>query len=124
MSSSHVNGMSFYALNANGMVNAGKLSQISSTIRIRRPHVLTISETKTSDKVGNKLHTDEYNFFEETGIKMDNHHLYKWGVVVGIRKDIQVAQRLQVTKELQGRVVALDLIIGTDAGKEIGRAHV
>ena len=48
---------------------------------------------------------------------MDNHHLYKWGVVVGIRKDIQVAQRLQVTKELQGRVVALDLIIGTDAGK-------
>ena len=37
MSSSHVNSMSFYVLNANRMVNAGKLSQISSTIRIQRP---------------------------------------------------------------------------------------
>jgi hypothetical protein len=112
-----LSGLSLYALNANGMVNEGKLSQISSSLRMRRPHILTISETKTSDKVGNKLQTDDYNFFEETGIKMENHHLYKWGIVVGIRKDIQVAQRLQVTKALEGRVVALDLVIGTDAGK-------
>jgi hypothetical protein len=117
MPSNHVNGVSYYALNANGMVNQGKLSQISDAVRIRRPHILTISETKTSDKVGNKLQTDEYNFFEETGIKMENHHLYKWGVVVGVRKDIQVAQRVQLNKTLEGRVVALDLVIGTNAGR-------
>ena len=110
-------GLSFYALNANGMVNIGKLSQISSALNTRRPHILTISETKTSDKVGNKLNLGDYNFFEETGVKMDNHHLYKWGILVGVRKDIQIAQRLPVAKSLEGRVVALDLVIGTKAGK-------
>ena len=111
------NSLSLYALNANGMVNIGKMSQIRSALKIHRPHILTISETKTSDKVGNKLRIDDYNFFEETGVKMDNHHLYKWGMVVGIRRDIQVAQRVQVPKTLEGRVVALDLVIGTNAGK-------
>ena len=110
-------GLSLYALNANGMVNVGKLSQISNSLNIRKLHIITISETKTSDKVGSKLNLDDYNFFEETGIKMDNHHLYKWGILVGVCKDIQVAQRLQIAASLQGRVVALDLVIGTDSGK-------
>ena len=109
--------LSFYALNANGMVHAGKLTQISNVIKIRRPHVVVISETKTHDKVGKNLDTNEYNFFEETGVKMDNHHLYKWGLVVGVRKDIQVAQRLEIMPGLKGRVVALDLVLGTDKGR-------
>jgi len=54
---------------------------------------------------------------EETGVKMDNHHLYKWGVVVGIRKDIQIIQRLNLPLSLRGRVVALDLVLGTNKGK-------
>jgi hypothetical protein len=67
------NTLSVYALNANGMVHAGKVSQISSIVKTRRPHILVISETKTYDKVGKKLNTTDYNFFEETGVKMDNH---------------------------------------------------
>ena len=70
-----------------------------------------------SDKVGKKLNTNDYNFFEETGVKIENHHLYKWGVVIGIRKDIQVAQRLKISAALECQVVALDLVIRTDAGK-------
>ena len=57
------NGLTFYALNANGMVMKGRLSQIRSALKITKtPYiilVLTISKTKTSDKVGNKLCTDE-----------------------------------------------------------------
>lgn len=76
--------LSIYALNANGMVHEGKLTQISNVIKTRRPHIVVISETKTHDKVGKKLDTNDYSFVEETGVKMNNHHLYKWGVVVGI----------------------------------------
>ena len=57
------NGISLYALN--GMVNEGKLSQINDVIKIRRPHIITISKTKTSDNVGKKINTNDYNFFEE-----------------------------------------------------------
>ena len=40
-------------VNANGVVNTGKLSQISiDGLNTRSPHILTISETKASDKVG------------------------------------------------------------------------
>ena len=33
------NGLSIYALNANGMVNIGKLSQIANAVKTRRPHI-------------------------------------------------------------------------------------
>jgi hypothetical protein len=84
---------------------------------MRQPHVVVISETKTYDKVGKNLPVEDYNFYEETGIKMDNHHLYKWGMVVGIRKDIQVARRIKITNSLKGRVVAVDVVLGTSKGK-------
>ncbi|KAJ7637444.1 hypothetical protein B0H17DRAFT_1217100 [Mycena rosella] len=46
--------------------------------------------------------------------KSDNHHLFKSGVVVGIRKNIQVAQHVSVTdSKLRGRVVAVDTIVPT-----------
>jgi hypothetical protein len=79
--------LSVYALNVR---TACMLTQItgSNAIKIRKPHVVVISETKTHDKVGKKLDSNDYNFFdsEETGVKKENHHLCKWGVVVGIRK--------------------------------------
>ena len=63
----------------------------------------------------------DYNVFEETGIQKwtTNHHLYKWRiqVVVGIQKVIEVAQwldQLDLPLSLKGRVVALDLVLGTN----------
>ncbi|KAF5312013.1 hypothetical protein D9619_003843 [Psilocybe cf. subviscida] len=109
--------LSIFALNANGMVHAGKLSYINSAIKARRPHIVVLTESKTYDKVGKNLPYDDYNFFEETGVKMDNHHLYKWGVVVGIRRDIQVAQRLVIPSTLKGRAVGVDIVVTTEQGK-------
>ena len=88
-------------------------------------HVVFLSSLKRkhTTKLGRKLNTtDYYNVFEETGIQKwtTNHHLYKWGiqVVVGIQKDhIEVAQRLDqldLPLSLKGRVVALDLVLGTN----------
>ena len=51
-------------------------------------------ETMTNSKMGNKLLKDDSNIFEETGVKIKNHHLYKWGIIVGICKDLQISQQI------------------------------
>ena len=87
-----VSTLSIFALNANGMVHPRKIAHINNAINTRWPHLFVISEMKTNSRMGNKLPISDYNIFEETGVKTDNHHLYKWGVMVGIRKDLQIAQ--------------------------------
>ena len=84
--------LSVYALNANGLVHPGKIAHINSVIKVRRPHLFVISKTKTNSKMGGKLLRDDYNIFEETGVKTKNHHLYKWGIMVGVHKDLQILQ--------------------------------
>jgi len=84
--------LSVYALNANRLVHPGKIAHINSVIKVRRPHLFVISKTKTNSKMGGKLLRDDYNIFEETGVKTKNHHLYKWGIMVGVHKDLQILQ--------------------------------
>jgi len=114
----HTSSLTVYALNANGLVNPGKIAHINSAISARRPHLFVISETKTNSNMGSKLLKNDYNIFEETGVKTDNHHLYKWGIVVGIRKDLQISQKIQLSHSaLIGRVIAIDIILGTSHGR-------
>ena len=93
----HTSTLSVYALNANGPVHPGKIAHINSVINARCPHLFVISETKTNSKMGGKLPRDDYNIFEETGVKTDNHHLYKWGIVVGVCKDLQISQQVSLS---------------------------
>jgi hypothetical protein len=110
--------LSVYALNANGLVHLGKIAHINSAINARRPHLFVISETKTNSKMGGKLPRDDYNIFEETGVKTNNHHLYKWGIVVGVRKDLQISQQIILSHSaLTGRAIAIDLVLGTSIGR-------
>ncbi|KAJ7789203.1 hypothetical protein B0H14DRAFT_3503274 [Mycena olivaceomarginata] len=103
---------SMYALNVNGLVNSAKLHHINSAITTRNPHAFTLTESKTNTKTGPNLPNGDYNIFEELGVQADNHHLYKWGVALGIRMNIQITQRVQVTAAaLRGRVVAVDIIL-------------
>jgi hypothetical protein len=73
------NSLTVYALNANGLVHPGKISHINAAINTRRPHLFVISETKTNSKMGDKLPKSDYNIFEETGVKTDNHHFINGG---------------------------------------------
>ena len=110
--------LSVFALNANGLVHPGKIAHVNTAINSRRPHLFVISETKTNSRMGSKLPTRDYNIFEETGVKTDNHHLYKWGVIVGVRKDLQIAQRVSLSHPaLLGRVIAVDFVLGTSQGR-------
>jgi hypothetical protein len=64
-----------------------------------------------------KLPICNYNIFEETAVKTDNHHLYKWGVIVGIQKDLQIAQQVSLSHStLLGKVIVVDFVLGTSHG--------
>lgn len=107
-----------YALNANGLVQPVKLKHINNVINVRSPQVFVISETKTKAKLSKSLPFSEYDIYEEEGKCAENHHIFKWGIVVGIRKDIQVAQQVEIKqKSLKGRVITLDLILPTADGR-------
>ncbi len=115
--SSATSTFSIYALNANGLVQPVKQSNINSAINARNPQAFVLGETKTKSKLSNSLPCLDYDIYEESGEQDQPHHPVKWGIVVGIRKDIQIAQRLDIRhKSLKGRVIALDLVLPTSDG--------
>ena len=107
-----------YSFNANGMVQPVKVNHFNAAVAARSPHAFVINETKTRSKLSRSLPYNEYDIYEEPGEQAEGHHIFKWGVVVGIRKDIQVAQRLEIKQRaLKGRVVALDIVLPTADGR-------
>jgi hypothetical protein len=114
----HALTLSIYALNANGFVSPAKIHHMNNVIHSRCFHVFVISETKTSLKMGSKLSSLGYNVYEETGVQCTNHHISKWGIILGIQNNIQVSQPINVSDtSLSGWVVAVDVILGTTTGK-------
>ncbi|TFK21086.1 hypothetical protein FA15DRAFT_718170 [Coprinopsis marcescibilis] len=110
--------MSVLVINANGFVQPVKVSHVNSMINVRRPHAFVIGETKTQSKVRDSLPHYEYDVYEKPGVKADSHHIFKWGIVLGICKDLQVLQQAIVKHaSLKGRVVAVDVALPTPNGK-------
>ncbi|KAK7015235.1 hypothetical protein R3P38DRAFT_3204423 [Favolaschia claudopus] len=112
-------GFKLHALNMNGLGGPGKLHHVNSVIAQRSPHSFVISKTKTNEKLSSKLPSFEYNIFEEEAVPLsgDSKGGHKWGVAVGIRKDIQVSQRVVTSKaSFRGRLLAIDIILPTDSG--------
>lgn len=106
--------LSVYALNANGLVQPVKQSNINSVIKARNPQAFVLGETKTKSKLRSSLPFLDYDIYEEPGEQNEAHHPIKWGIVISIQKDIQVAQRLKIRhRSLKGRVIAIDLVLLT-----------
>jgi hypothetical protein len=108
---------SIYALNTNGFVHPMKIDATNRAISYRNPNVVVITETKTNSLGSSKMSYNDYQFFEERGTPVTNHHLYKWGNILGIKKGITVSQCVLVNHPaLIGRLVTVDIMILTDAG--------
>ena len=106
-----------YAFNGNGMIGTVKLQQFSDAVRSRQPHAFVISETKTNSKLRNSLPHLEYEIFEEAAEPSNNFHTFKWGMILGIRKDVQILQRVTTTQlSLKGRIIATDVALLTHNG--------
>ncbi|KAI0039606.1 hypothetical protein FA95DRAFT_1503927, partial [Auriscalpium vulgare] len=100
------------SVNANGLHDDMKTHAISGMISQSRPHIWSINETKSRASVASRLHTSGYSTFESHGQPARNSRSSKWGVIVGVRRDLQ-AQSVPVPSTLSGRVVATDIIIPT-----------
>ena len=103
-----------YGLNTNRMVQPIKINHFNAVICTRRPHIFIVNETKTKSKLRSSLPFLHYDIYKEPGECAEGHHIFKWGVIVGIRKDLQVTQQLEIKeKALKGHVVALDIVLPT-----------
>jgi hypothetical protein len=110
--------LSIYTLNANRFVSPAKIHHINNMICSRGPHIFVISKTKTSAKMSSKLSSLGYSVYEETAVRCTNHHISKRGIILGVHSDIQVSQPICISHpSLKGCVVAIDIVLGTDAGK-------
>jgi hypothetical protein len=110
--------LSIYALNANGLVYPGKVAAINTAIAQRAPHIFVISETKTNARTARNLPRQQYIIHEEVGVPSSGHHIFKWGVVLGIKNGIQIMQRVSTPHpSLRGRLIAVDIVIPTDDGR-------
>ncbi len=73
---------------------------------------------KTKSKLSSSLAYYDYNIYEESGEQDQPHHPVKWGIVVDIRKDIQIAHQLDIKyRFLKGRVIVLDLVLPSSDGR-------
>lgn len=111
--------LDIYALNANGLQEPMKLTNINNLLRARAPHIVLITETKLQTRCSAALPNYLYKFFE-TGQPCANHHIAKWRIVFGVRRaSIQVQRRIDIHSDLKGRVIALDTVLMTTAGSAV-----
>ena len=69
--------LSLLALNTNGFVHPMKIDATNRVIAHRNPDIIVITETKTNSPRSSKMAYNDYQFFEERGIPVSGHHLYK-----------------------------------------------
>lgn len=114
--------LSLFALNTNGFVHPTKIDATNRVISYRNPDIVVITETKTNSACSPKMAMNQYQFFEERGTPVTGHHLFKWGLILGIKNGITVAQRLSIVHPaLSGRLIAVDVVIPLDSG--LGFTH-
>ncbi|KAG1771912.1 hypothetical protein EV702DRAFT_977119, partial [Suillus placidus] len=112
-----------FALNSNGLADPMKCNSISRAISDTSPHVWVINETKSSHSTAHRLHLRDYNAFESPGLPNSHSTSSRWGVIVGVRRNIS-AQYVPVNPSLQGHVVVVDIIISSSSGRGVDMAVV
>ena len=94
-----------------------KIDATNRAISYRNPDIVVITETKTNSARSSKMSYNDYQFFEERGTPVAGHHLYKWGLILGVKKGITVSQHVPISHPaLIGRLIALDIVIPLDSG--------
>lgn len=107
-----------YVFNGGRITEMVKLSQFSQAVQTQQPHSFVISETKTQAKLSNSLPFHEYEIFEKAAQPSTNFHTFKWGVILGIQKDIQIVQHITAKQQsLKGRMAAVDVVLQTLNGR-------
>lgn len=110
--------LSAFSLNANSVCDVMKCDSILTAISSLHPHMWVLSETKSFHTVAHCIHTPKHNLWEMPGVPTALQHVAKWGVIVSVRRSVPV-QCVPTSNALDGRVIALDLLLPTDAGSTV-----
>jgi hypothetical protein len=113
------------ALNANGLMGPVKLEIISLLLMKLAPLFFALSETKTRTNAASNLQISNYEVFEEKAVPCASPStLAKWGIILGVRKDIQVVARVPLNLEpLKGRVVCVDVVVSSLSSSSTSFIH-
>ncbi|KAF5379464.1 hypothetical protein D9615_006597 [Tricholomella constricta] len=101
------------AINANGLADPMKIAAISDMMHSVRPNALVIGETKSPHRVSSRLNLRDYSVHESPGKPAGHRNRGKWGVIVAVHRSISCGSPLPLPPSLDGRALALDLIIPT-----------
>lgn len=104
-------GLSLFAVNANGLHDVMKTNAIKQHVSASRPHVWIVNETKSRSPVASRVFVPGYNTYESTALPTAP-HTSKWGVIAAVRRDLH-SQRIPTPDGLAGRVIILDITIPT-----------
>ncbi|KAF8222959.1 hypothetical protein L208DRAFT_1319548 [Tricholoma matsutake] len=79
------------------------------------PLFLALSETKTQTNAASNLQISSYEVFEEKAVLCALPlTLAKWGIILGVQKDVQIVAHVPLNLEpLKGRVVCVDVVVSS-----------
>ncbi|KAF8229317.1 hypothetical protein L208DRAFT_1287319, partial [Tricholoma matsutake] len=105
--------ISVCALNSNDLMNPVKLAFIGPLLMKLAPHFFALLETKTHSNAASNLPISNYEIFEEKAVQCAAPSLLaKWGIILGVQKDLQIVAHVPLNHEpLKGHVVCVDVII-------------
>lgn len=98
------------SMNTNGYAGSLKLHNFASMVSHFKPHAYIVNETKSSQPVASRAHLPEYRTYESPGCPAGKGR-GKWGVILGIHNSVQVLRRVDLPRVLDGRAVALDVVV-------------
>ncbi|KAJ7174786.1 hypothetical protein C8R46DRAFT_1252861 [Mycena filopes] len=105
-----------FSINTNGLGDVMKMAAVQNTILTLQPNAWVVGETKSVSDASSRIPVRGYKLYESHGVRAEGKgRAGKWGVIVGIQSSFH-AQRVEVSTSLQGRVVALDVVIPTSNG--------
>ncbi|KAF8235279.1 hypothetical protein L208DRAFT_1064965, partial [Tricholoma matsutake] len=104
--------LSVCALNANSLMSPIKLVFIGPLLMKLAPHFFALSETKTRMNAASNLQISNYEVFKEKAVPCVASHLAKWGIILGVRKDLQIVARVPLNHApITSHVVAIDVVV-------------
>ena len=108
----HTYGFTVLSMNTNGFASPLKINNFATLVNRHQPHAFVINETKSPQPAAPRLKMPNFRMYENPGKPCEGRRgAGKWGVIVGVRSDVQVLRRITTPASLRGRVVALDLVI-------------
>ena len=108
----HTYGFTVLSMNTNGFASPYKINNFATLVNRHQPHAFVINETKSPQPAAPRLKMPNFRMYENPGKPCEGRKgAGKWGVILGIRSDVQVLRRITTPASLRGRVVALDIVI-------------